>query len=74
MTGELLVRISDVLLAILFAWLLGSSLSAGRLCGKRGFQSNRAERPGLYWFGIFLLALMVLHFGGLAWVGQKLGS
>ncbi|MFM5930740.1 MAG: hypothetical protein ACKOPQ_07520 [Novosphingobium sp.] len=73
MPSDLFLRVTDSLLALLFLWLLILSIKAGRLCGERGFQSNRRQRPVLYGFGIFLLALMVLHFGGLAWVGQKLG-
>ncbi|MFM5907705.1 MAG: hypothetical protein ACKOPO_08985 [Novosphingobium sp.] len=71
MPSDLFLRVSDSLLALLFFWLLVISLKAGRLCGERGFQSDRRQRPGLCWSGIFLLALMVLHFGGLAMVGQK---
>lgn len=73
MSSELVLRLSDALLALFFAWLLVISLSAGRIGGQNGFKFNRTERPGQYWPGIFLLALMVLHFGGLAWVGQTLG-
>ena len=72
MNSEMALRISDTLLALFWGWLLLRSLAAGRLGGAGGFQSSRAERPGLYWLGIFMLALMVLHFGGLAWVGQTL--
>lgn len=73
MTAEFAVRLADVLLALLFGWLLIVTLAAGRIGGRGGYRANRAERPGQYWFGVFLFALMVLHFGGLAWIGQKLG-
>jgi len=72
MPSELVLRISDTALALFWGWLLLTSLTAGRLCGPSGFQATRGRRPGQYWFGIFILALMVLHFGGLAWIGQKL--
>ena len=68
----LILRISDTLLAIFWIWALIQSLRAGRIGGSQGFQWHRDERPAFYWFLIFILALMVAHFGGLAIVGQKL--
>ena len=72
MTSELILRLSDTLLALFWGWLLIASLRAGRLGGSGGYQTNRRNRPGQFWFGVFILALMVVHFGGLAYVGQKL--
>ncbi|MCE7798868.1 hypothetical protein LWE61_20265 [Sphingobium sufflavum] len=66
----LFLRIADILLALFWTWILIQSLRWGRIGGGNGYQSTRSERPGLYWFGIFIMFLMVLHFGGLAIVGQ----
>ena len=66
-----ILRIADTLLALFWSWALIASLIAGRIGGRSGFQSTRKEKPGQYWFLIFILALMVLHFTGLAIVGQK---
>jgi hypothetical protein len=46
------------------------SLRAGRIDGTRGFMWAKAERPLAYWSIIALLALMVVHFVGLAVMGQ----
>jgi len=73
MSSELTMRIADSLLALIWAYQLVIALAAGRLGGKSGFSWSRHERPVTYWGCVFILALMVLHFGGLAWVGQKLG-
>lgn len=67
---EIFLRVSDSLLAAFWLWVLVKSLSSGRIGGRGAFQYNRQQRPGQYWFLIFIFALMVLHFGGLAWVGQ----
>ena len=66
-----ILRVADTVLALFWMWGLVVSIRARRIGGHNGFQSSRAERPGQYWFLIFILALMVLHFGGLAIVGQK---
>lgn len=66
------LRIIDALLALFWLWLLIRSLLAARIGGRHGFRRSRRERPRQYWFGVFILALMVVHFGGLAIVGQKL--
>jgi hypothetical protein len=71
MAPELALRISDTILALFWAWLLLISLRVGRLGGESGLQTSRQERPGAYWFGIFIIVLMLIHFAGLAWVGQK---
>jgi len=73
MSSELVLRIADTLLALVFGWLLFATLSAGRIGGQSGYRMNRGQRPGQYWTGVSLFALMVVHFAGLAWVGQKLG-
>jgi hypothetical protein len=67
----LALRIADSVLALFWLWILLQSLLSARLAGRDGFRRNRSERPRQYWFGIFVLALMVVHFGGLAIVGQK---
>jgi hypothetical protein len=66
-----ILRLSDILLTVFWIWGLVESIRAGRIGGRNGFRSSKAERPGQYWFLIFVLALMVLHFGGLAAVGHK---
>ncbi len=58
------------MLAALWLYVLAVSLGTGRIGGRRGFQWDRRERPLLYWLLIALLALMVVHFAGLAIVGQ----
>ena len=65
------LRIADTLLALFWLWVLVRSLAAGRIGGARGFMASRAQRPGQFWGWIALLALMVLHFGGLAYTGQN---
>lgn len=73
MSSELALRIADCLLALFWVWQLLISLVARRIGGKTGFRWSRSERPAAYWGGIIILSLMVLHFGGLAWIGQKPG-
>lgn len=70
MSTEVL-RVADTLLAAFWLFMLTVTLLTGRIGGRRGYMASRAERPGQYWFAVFILALMVLHFGGLAVVGQK---
>jgi hypothetical protein len=69
--NDLPLRIADALLGALWLWVLAISLRAGRIGGARGFIWIRAERPLAYWSTIALLALMVVHFVGLAVVGQR---
>jgi hypothetical protein len=38
------------------------------------FQGPQREKPGQYMFWIFIMSLMVLHFGGLAIVGPHFGK
>ena len=72
--NEKLARIADVILALWWGWVLLRSLAAGRIGGEKGFKANRIQRPWHYVFWIFVLALMVVHFAGLAYVGQRLGG
>ena len=67
-----LLRAADVALALWWAWVLLRSLLAGRIGGDKGFKSHRGQRPGQFWLWIFILALMVVHFAGLAYFGHKL--
>ncbi len=66
-----ILRIADSLLAVFWIWALVVTVKAGRIGGDSGFKNSRTERPGQYWFLVFIMALMVLHFGGLAIVGNK---
>jgi hypothetical protein len=68
--NDLFLRASDALLGALWLWVLVQSLRAARIGGARGFQWTSKDRPLAYWSIIALLALMVLHFVGLAIVGQ----
>jgi hypothetical protein len=70
MTKDLFLRVSDALLGLFWLWVLVQSLLAGRIGGARGFQWTRVERPAAYWAAVALLGLMVVHFAGLAIVGQ----
>lgn len=72
MTSTLLLRIIDAALALFWLGMLVQSLRAGRLGGFNGYRRKRHQRPRQYWFGIFVLGLMVVHFAGLAIAGQKL--
>ena len=72
MMGELALRISDALLALLWLLALIHTLRSGHLGPAGNHIPARRSRPLLYWFWVFILGLMALHFGGLAWVGQKL--
>jgi hypothetical protein len=68
--NDLFLRASDALLGALWLWVLVQSLRAARIGGQRGFQWTSKDRPLAYWSIIALLALMVLHFVGLAIMGQ----
>lgn len=65
------LRVADTLLALFWLWMLAVTLLSGRIGGKRGYMASWVKRPGQYWAAVFLMALMVAHFAGLAWVGQK---
>lgn len=71
MNSELFLRIADALLALFWAGVLIQTLHSGHVGhnNNRGIPTRRS-RPGLYWFALFIFALMVLHFAGLAVVGQ----
>lgn len=66
------LRIADTIIALWWLWVLVQSLRTGFLGGQTRLAPTRSSRPGQYWFLIFVFALMVLHFGGLAIIGQKL--
>lgn len=70
--SELALRISDTLLAILWLAALVHTVRTGHLGPRGNHIPARRSRPLLYFFWVFILALMVVHFAGLAWVGQKL--
>ena len=72
MLSEASLRIVDALLALFWTLMLVRSIAGGRIGGNGGFKYGRAEKPGTYWFGMFIMALMVLHFTELAIVGQRL--
>lgn len=68
------LRVMDALLALFWLWVLVHALRTGFI-GPRGVHlPARQTRPLLYWFMIFIYGLMVLHFGGLAIVGQRFGG
>jgi hypothetical protein len=67
---DIFLRTTDALLGMLWLWVLVKSLLAARIGGQRGFQWTSKDRPFAYWSIIALLALMVVHFVGLAVVGQ----
>jgi uncharacterized membrane protein len=71
MLSETALRIADSLLALFWFWVLVQSHLTGRIAGVNGFKFSKTQRPAQYWGWMVLLALMVLHFGGLAWTGQK---
>ena len=72
MTSELFLRIADTLLALFWAGVLIQTLRTGHVGHQsRGAIPSRRSRPGYYWFALFIFALMVFHFGGLAVTGQK---
>lgn len=66
-----ILKVADSLLAVFWIYVLVISIATGRIGGANGFKFSRSERPGQYWSVMFIVALMVLHFGGLAIVGQK---
>ena len=72
MTSEAFLRIADTLLALLWAGVLLQSLRHGYVGPRTSAAPTRRARPAYYWSAIFIFALMVVHFGGLAVVGQKL--
>ena len=66
------LRAIDALLALFWLCVLVHSLRTGFI-GPRGVHlQTRRTRPVLFWFMIFIYVLMVVHFGGLAIVGQRL--
>jgi hypothetical protein len=69
---EHVLRAIDAAIALWWAWVLLRSLLTGRIGGDKGFKSHRGQRPGQFWLWVFMLALMVLHFGALAYLGQRL--
>ena len=69
--ASLPLRIADTLIALFWAWVLIRSLMSGFIGGQSHLRPTRQHRPGQYWFLIFIFALMVVHFGGLAIVGQR---
>ena len=70
--NETILRVIDALLALLWAWVLFHTLRSGHLGPvHRGIPARRSS-PGLYWFMALIFALMVVHFAGLAAVGQPL--
>ncbi len=70
--SETALRIADVLLALIWVVVLIHTLRTGFLGPRTSLLPTRRTRPILYWFMTFLLALMVVHFAGLAITGQKL--
>ncbi|MEP7223081.1 MAG: hypothetical protein ABI673_10515 [Novosphingobium sp.] len=71
---EMALRIGDAFFALFWLWLLIRSLTHNRIGGNGGFKYGRAEKPGTYWFGIFIVFAMVMHFGSLAIIGWKFSS
>lgn len=67
----LALRIADTVLCAFWLWVLVQTLRTGRIGGLNSIQQVRTNRPELFWFVVFIFALMVLHFGGLAIVGQN---
>jgi hypothetical protein len=70
MTKDIFLRATDAMLGAFWLWLLLQSLRAGRIGGERGYSWSRIDRPMAFWGAAALLALMVVHFFGLAIVGQ----
>ena len=64
------LRISDTILALFWAVILVRALVSGDFGLGKSADQPRKDRPFFYWFMIFIYALMVVHFGGLAIVGQ----
>lgn len=73
MGGELVLRVIDGLLALFWIWALARTLGRGNAFGDVGTPLLKMRRPLFFWFLIFVMSLMVVHFVGLTWVGQKLG-
>ncbi len=67
---DIFLRGGDALLGAFWLYVLIKSLIAGRIGGAKGFQWTQNQRPLAFWGIIALLALMVVHFVGLAIVGQ----
>jgi len=74
MSMEIQLRIGDAFFALFWAWMLIRSLAGGRIGGNGGFKFGRAEKPVTYWFGVLIIASMVMHFGLLASIGWKFNS
>lgn len=70
--SETALRIADTVLAVVWAVVLIHTLRSGFLGPRTSLLPTRRTRPILYWFMIFIFALMVVHFAGLAITGQKL--
>jgi hypothetical protein len=68
--ADIFLRILDAGLGFLWLYFLVVSLAARRIGGPRGFLWSRNDRRSSYWWIIALLVLMVVHFFGLAIMGQ----
>lgn len=66
------LRIADAVLAGFWAVILVRALASGDFGLGKSADHPRKDRPWSYWFMMFIYALMVLHFGGLAIAGQSL--
>lgn len=68
---DMILRIADGVLALFWAFVLLRTLSTGHIGFRDRQERTRRSRPLAYWFMVFIFALMVVHFGGLALVGQS---
>lgn len=69
--NDMVLRIADGLLGVLWAIILIRALASGTFGLGACADLPRKDRPLFYWFMVFIYALMVLHFIGLAMVGQS---
>lgn len=67
----MILRITDSIIGLWWLYVLIRSLMTGYIGGASNLVPTRTQRPRQYWFLIFVFALMVLHFIGLAIVGQQ---
>ena len=69
--SDLALRIADGAIAAFWAFILLRALTTGQIGPRTVPPSDRKRTPLLFFFFVFVFGLMVVHFGGLAIVGQS---
>ena len=65
----MMLRAIYAVIAVGWFYVLATSMAAGRIGGKNGFQDAKGERPLQYWGLILVFMLMFEHFAVLTAMG-----